>query len=104
MGARLARYTGNDTYAQHAEKTWDWIWGVDFINPKTWQVYDGANVKQNCTEVVKVTYSYNAAVMAHGAAYMYAYVSLPVIHIGHFASLHLTSPDQRRRKMEGPIG
>lgn len=25
LGARLARYTGNDTYAQRAEQTWDWL-------------------------------------------------------------------------------
>jgi mannan endo-1,6-alpha-mannosidase len=27
LGARLARYTGNETYAKHAEETWNWLWG-----------------------------------------------------------------------------
>ena len=61
MGARLARYTQNDSYAVRAEKAWDWLWGVQFIDHQTWAVYDGANVKENCSNVVKPQYSYNAA-------------------------------------------
>lgn len=73
IGARLARYTGNDTYAQYAEKTWDWLWGVGFIDPQDYRVYDGAHVDTNCTDTNKATFSYNAAVMLQGAAYMYNY-------------------------------
>ncbi|KAK2592304.1 hypothetical protein QQS21_009994 [Conoideocrella luteorostrata] len=75
MGARLARYTGNDTYAQRAEDSWNWIWGVKYIDHETWSVYDGSHVQNNCTVLVKTTYSYNAAILAQGAAYMYNYVS-----------------------------
>ncbi|KAG6060095.1 hypothetical protein E4U17_005020 [Claviceps sp. LM77 group G4] len=71
MGARLARYTNNDTYAQRAEETWDWLWGVEFIDHENWAVYDGANVKDNCSVVVKAQYSYNAGVVVQGAAFMY---------------------------------
>ncbi|KAG5929167.1 hypothetical protein E4U42_006895 [Claviceps africana] len=73
MGARLARYTKNDTYARRAEETWDWLWGVQFIDNESWAVYDGANVKENCSIVVKAQYSYNAGVVAQGAAFMYNY-------------------------------
>ncbi|KAG6091822.1 hypothetical protein E4U30_000225 [Claviceps sp. LM220 group G6] len=73
MGARLARYTNNDTYARRAEESWDWLWGVEFIDHETWAVYDGANVKDNCSVVVKAQYSYNAGVVVQGAAFMYSH-------------------------------
>ncbi|POS68711.1 glycosylhydrolase family 76-2 [Diaporthe helianthi] len=49
LGARLARYTNNETYSNWAIETWDWMRGV------------GAQ------------FSYNAAVMLQGAAFMYAH-------------------------------
>lgn len=78
MGARLARYTKNETYAKRAEETWDWLWGVNFIDQESWAIYDGADVKTNCTIVVKAQYSYNAGVITQGAAFMYNYVSSPL--------------------------
>lgn len=77
MGARLARYTKNDTYAKRAEKAWDWMIGVGYIDSKTWNAYDGAHVDKNCTDVNKATFSYNAGVLVQGAAFMYNYVSKP---------------------------
>lgn len=74
MGARLARYTDNSTYAKHAEETWEWLRGVGYINDD-WDVYDGANVEHNCTNINKAQFSYNAAVLLQGAAFMYNYVS-----------------------------
>ncbi|KHN94830.1 Mannan endo-1,6-alpha-mannosidase [Metarhizium album ARSEF 1941] len=71
MGARLARYTGNNTYADRASATWDWLWNVRFIDNDNWAVYDGASVNENCTKIQKIQYSYNAAVMIQGAAFMY---------------------------------
>ncbi|KAG6006900.1 hypothetical protein E4U21_006619 [Claviceps maximensis] len=75
MGARLARYTKNDTYAHRAEKAWEWMWDRNYIDHKTWAAYDGAHVDQNCTDVNKVTFSYNAAVLVQGAAFMYNYTN-----------------------------
>ncbi|CCF44696.1 glycoside hydrolase family 76, partial [Colletotrichum higginsianum] len=37
IGARLARYTGNDTYARYAEETWDWLWAVNYIDHESWR-------------------------------------------------------------------
>ncbi|KAK2009675.1 family 76 glycoside hydrolase [Colletotrichum eremochloae] len=71
MGARLARYTGNATYSEWAEKTWDWLSGVGFIDSDTWAVYDGARVETNCTDINKVQFSYNAAMLVQGAAFLY---------------------------------
>ncbi|KAM5354867.1 hypothetical protein ACJ41O_001513 [Fusarium nematophilum] len=75
LGARLARYTGNDTYAKFAEETWDWLWGVGYIDPESWLVYDGGHVEHNCTDINKLTFSYNAAIMLQGSAFMYNYTN-----------------------------
>jgi mannan endo-1,6-alpha-mannosidase len=73
IGARLARYTGNETYANWAEETWDWLFSVGFVDAKTYAVYDGAHVDKNCTDINEAQFSYNCAVLAQGAAYMYNY-------------------------------
>ncbi|KAK2616726.1 hypothetical protein QQS21_000338 [Conoideocrella luteorostrata] len=75
MGARLARYTNNDTYAKYAEESWDWIWAVKYIDHESWLVYDGGYGKDNCTILTKSTFSYNAAVLLQGAAFMYNYTN-----------------------------
>lgn len=73
VGARLARYTGNDTYAQHAETTWDWITSVGLMDSH-YNIYDGAHIETNCTDINKVQFSYNMGVWLLGAANMYNYV------------------------------
>src|ERR1700742_94708 len=73
LGARLARYTGNETYADWARKTWDWINEVGFMTPEG-AIYDGAHVETNCTDFNKAQFSYNTAVWALGAAFMYNHV------------------------------
>ncbi|KAL7952027.1 glycoside hydrolase family 76 protein [Trichoderma barbatum] len=73
IGARLARYTRNETYAKRAEDTWNWLWGVGYIDHENWLVYDGGHVEKNCTDINRATFSYNAAILTHGAAFMYNY-------------------------------
>ncbi|KAM6520187.1 hypothetical protein FALCPG4_013740 [Fusarium falciforme] len=75
LGARLARYTGNSTYAKYAEETWDWLWAVEYIDHENWRVYDGGHVEKNCTDINKATFSYNAAILLQGAAFMYNYTN-----------------------------
>ncbi|KAM0556845.1 hypothetical protein ACHAPJ_005517 [Fusarium lateritium] len=71
LGARLALFTGNNSYADWADKTWDWMEKVEFIDPKSWYVYDGAHIGNNCTKLVPYQFSYNAGGMILGAAAMY---------------------------------
>lgn len=78
IGARLARYEQNATYADWATKTWDWIQGVGYID-KDWNVYDGGHVPYNCTDINTQQYSYNAAILLSGASYMYDFVGTPYI-------------------------
>lgn len=75
LGARLARYTGNTTYADWAETTWEWMESVGFLDPTSYKIYDGAHVGTNCTDINKAQFSYNAGVFLQGAAFMYNYVS-----------------------------
>jgi mannan endo-1,6-alpha-mannosidase len=75
LGARLARYTENQTYADWAEKTFDWLWNVNYIDHEEWAVYDGGHVEHNCTDVNKARFSYNAALLLHGSAFMYNYTN-----------------------------
>ncbi|KUI61650.1 Mannan endo-1,6-alpha-mannosidase DCW1 [Cytospora mali] len=72
LGARLARYTNNATYAKLASRTWDWEVGVGFMD-EDYNVFDGAHVYKNCTDIGKSQFSYNAAVFLQGAAFMYNY-------------------------------
>ncbi|KAH9885191.1 glycoside hydrolase family 76 protein [Xylariomycetidae sp. FL2044] len=72
MGARLARYTNNQTYADWAIKTWDWLTSVGYIDSE-YNVFDGGHIPHNCTDINRQQFSYNAAVLLLGAAHMYNY-------------------------------
>ncbi|KAI2638541.1 glycoside hydrolase family 76 protein [Xylaria nigripes] len=69
--ARLARYTGNQTFADWATKVWDWSRGVGLVS-EDYHVYDGASDDQssNCTQMNRDEWSYNIASYIHGAAHM----------------------------------
>ncbi|CVL00045.1 uncharacterized protein FPRO_09444 [Fusarium proliferatum ET1] len=78
LGARLALFTGNSSYADWADRTWDWMEAVEFIDPKSWYVYDGAHIGNNCTKLVPYQFSYNAGGMILGAAAMYNFTESQV--------------------------
>ncbi|KAK2760001.1 hydrolase 76 protein [Arachnomyces sp. PD_36] len=73
LGARLARYTGNETYAEHAEKSWNWMQDIGLITDQ-YHFYDGTNDDINCTEFDRMQWTYNAGIALHGAAHMYNFV------------------------------
>ncbi|KAI9805016.1 MAG: hydrolase 76 protein [Piccolia ochrophora] len=70
LAARLAMYTGNNSYAEWAEKMYDWTEAVGLMNDK-FQFYDGTDTTINCTNVNRIQWSYNAANYLIGAANMY---------------------------------
>jgi mannan endo-1,6-alpha-mannosidase len=76
MAARLAMYTGNDTYANWASTTWDWVSSVGLVD-KQYKFYDGTDDTINCSDVNHIQWTYNAGVYLLGAANMYNYVSIP---------------------------
>jgi mannan endo-1,6-alpha-mannosidase len=75
IAARLAAYTGNKTYADWAQKTWDWMNDVQLIDDN-YNVYDGTPDTTNCTVLTKLQWTYNVGIFMHGAAVMYNYVSI----------------------------
>lgn len=74
MSARLARYTGNQTYLDWAEKSWNWMRDVDLIS-SDYLVFDGTNDLINCSEVDHTVWSYNPAMLLYGTALLYNYTN-----------------------------
>ncbi|KAF9890600.1 hypothetical protein FE257_005731 [Aspergillus nanangensis] len=71
LAARLARYTNNDTYADWAEKVWDWSASSPLLNNKTWNVADSTDIANGCKTQGNNQWSYNYGAYLTGAAYMY---------------------------------
>ncbi|PQE33159.1 glycosyl hydrolase family 76 protein [Rutstroemia sp. NJR-2017a WRK4] len=74
LGARLARYTGNNTYAEWVERVWEWEQSIGLID-KDYNIYDGSSDTDNCATIVRLQWSYNAGIYLHGAANMYNYTN-----------------------------
>ncbi|EEQ86176.1 mannan endo-1,6-alpha-mannosidase, variant 2 [Blastomyces dermatitidis ER-3] len=74
IGARLATYTGNKSYAVWAEKAWDWIESVGLVTDN-YQFLDGADDEQNCTKPDPIRWTYNAGVNMLGTAHMYKFTN-----------------------------
>jgi hypothetical protein len=70
IGARLGAYTGNQTYFDWVEKTWDWMSAINLISP-SYQVFDGTDVLLNCSQLDHVQWSYNSGVLLLAAATMW---------------------------------
>lgn len=70
LGARLARFTGNQTQADWAEKTWTWLTTIGLIDDKS-NVFELTSTVTNCTQIHKLQTSYTAGVLLQAAAYMY---------------------------------
>ncbi|KAL8282922.1 hypothetical protein RB600_006090 [Gaeumannomyces tritici] len=71
LGARLAKFTGNETYAKYSERAWNWMWNIEYIDHQTYAVYYGAAMNHNCTGMAKQRYSGSASWLTEGAAFMY---------------------------------
>ncbi|TLD09370.1 uncharacterized protein PgNI_06902 [Pyricularia grisea] len=72
LAARLARFTGNQTYSDWATKVWDWERSVGLMTDK-YEIYDGAVADggNDCKNPDMVQWTYNAGIYMHGAAFMY---------------------------------
>lgn len=97
LAARLAYYTRNDTYAQWAEKIWDWSETTPLLNADTWTVEDTTSTGSNCTDHEDLQWSYNYGTYFNGAAYLYNYVWAAPFDGGR---QRLTSTDRWPRKVE----
>ncbi len=70
LASRLARYTGNQTYADWAEKVWDWVTEREFID-EYYNVFDGALINNECGRHDMSQWTYNAGIFLQGSAMMY---------------------------------
>ncbi|CAG8961920.1 hypothetical protein HYFRA_00014078 [Hymenoscyphus fraxineus] len=75
LAARLALYSGNQSYADEAIRTWDWMWNVNLIKHDTYHIVDGAHNTDNCTQMDTNTWTYNSGVFLLGAAAMYNFTN-----------------------------
>lgn len=76
IAARLARFTKNDTYVEWAEKAYDWVVSLNYIETNSgenWPVYDGAFITDNCTKLTQLEWTYNSGLFLSGAAFLYNY-------------------------------
>ncbi|RDL38817.1 uncharacterized protein BP5553_03157 [Venustampulla echinocandica] len=70
LSARLARFTGNQTYVEWADKSYNWAADLGLITDE-YHVFDGADVLKNCTSLTKIMWTYNAGIYLYGSAMMY---------------------------------
>ncbi|KAH6632186.1 glycoside hydrolase [Chaetomium tenue] len=75
LGARLYRFTNNETYAEWAERSWNWLTDVGLLDDElnAWDAAIDAN--RNCSAIVKVRSSNTAGILIQAAAYMTSQVS-----------------------------
>lgn len=74
LSARLARYTGNMTYAEWADKTYDWMEQSLLFDEQAdgyLYIWDNTDAELGCTEVEHFVWSYNYGVNLMGAAMMW---------------------------------
>ena len=74
IAARLARYTGNQTYVDWAERAWDWMETIGLFDAD-YDVFDGTDETINCTELDHTRWSYNPALLIHGTANLYNFTN-----------------------------
>ncbi|KAK7187592.1 hypothetical protein DPSP01_003725 [Paraphaeosphaeria sporulosa] len=70
LAARLAKFTGNATYSEWAEKAFNWAQDIGLVDDK-YHVYDGADETENCTSVNQIQWSNNNGLYMEGAAHMW---------------------------------
>jgi mannan endo-1,6-alpha-mannosidase len=73
IAARLARATGNDTYAEWANKIWDWTYDIGLIEHDTYHVWDGASSRENCSVINEVSFTYTGGIYLYAASVMANY-------------------------------
>jgi mannan endo-1,6-alpha-mannosidase len=82
LASRLARYTGNTTYIEWAEKTWDWFSTSVLYDNATHQINDGTSIEQGCTQADHTQWSYNYGFFVGGLAFLFNTASDSELSIG----------------------
>ena len=96
LAARLADLTGNATYAEWANKVYNWTTDVGLVTDDH-HVHDGTDDTKDCSEINQIQWTSNHAEFTEGAALMYKVVSLREQLLKHNI---LTHPVERRPKLD----
>ncbi|KAL6849484.1 mannan endo-1 [Amphichorda felina] len=75
IASRLARYTGNDTYAAWANKIWDWEESMGLVS-SDFKLRDGVTIHegQKCQDDRDdAEWTYNSGIWLHGSSIMWDY-------------------------------
>ena len=75
LAARLGKYTGNATYLEWADTTYEWTKRVGLITDD-YKFYDGIRYTESCGSMDKLQWSYNPALFLYGAAVMWNVVCI----------------------------
>lgn len=79
LAGRLARFTGNDTYATWGQRVFEWSYQVGLIgdinSTSPGMVYDGTDATNNCANINHLVWTANSGTYLAGGAYMYNHVS-----------------------------
>lgn len=70
LATRLARYTGNQTYTDWANRIYSWTENIGLIG-SGYHVFDGTDDTINCTQINHIEWTYNAGLYIYSAAIMY---------------------------------
>lgn len=76
LSARLAKLTGNATYSEWAEKSFQWSQAVGLVS-EDFQVFDGTDDRTNCSEINQMQWTAYNGLYLDAAAIMYSLVSRP---------------------------
>ena len=74
LSARLARFTGNQTYVHWADTIWNWVTGIGLVD-NIYNVYDGTDELINCTGIDHHQWTYNVGTFLYGAAMLQNYTN-----------------------------
>jgi mannan endo-1,6-alpha-mannosidase len=69
LAARLARFTGDQSYIAWAQKSLDWSRAIGLVNDQ-YYIYDGADDLLNCTELDHVQWTNNVGIYLKASSYL----------------------------------
>ncbi|KAL5115267.1 hydrolase 76 protein [Pleosporales sp. CAS-2024a] len=70
LSARLAKFTGNGTYSQFANKVFQWSQMVGLVDEQ-FRVFDGTDTQRNCSQISRFQWTATHGLYTEGAALMY---------------------------------
>ncbi|KAF2429819.1 mannan endo-1,6-alpha-mannosidase [Tothia fuscella] len=86
ISARLARFTGNDTYLEFSHQIWAWTTSIGMIDDM-YNVYDGSDVLLNCSKLDHHQWTYNVGAFLYGAAVLANYTNSSTAWVQRTAGL-----------------